>query len=403
MSLAPGTPDVPRLLLMQRRAALCWAMSAIGATALRPALAQNASRPGTVLQVGPARELKTVAEASRLVQDGGVIEVDAGDYLADVAVWDRRGVSLRAIGGRVRLIANGAAAEAKAIWVVRAEDVQIEGFDFEGASVPSRNGAGIRLERGSLRVRDCRFIGNENGILTGNQPETRLSVEDSEFGHNGFGDGQSHNLYAGEIAFLSVKGSYFHHANVGHLLKTRAAFNDIRYNRLTDEADGAASYELEFAAGGVAQVVGNVIQQSAGTNNPHLISFGAEGYKWPRNELYLVHNTLVDDRPQGGIFLRVRPGANLVRAENNVLVGNAKDDLGEWSGAGRNTRLTPAEFASPANAYRLNGRGRTMAKASPVVSADALDLTPRREFSAPRGTRVLTTTPASMGAMQTSG
>ncbi|MDB5894606.1 MAG: hypothetical protein JWQ88_2137 [Rhodoferax sp.] len=353
--------------------------------------------------MGANQELKTISAAARVVQEGGVIEVEAGDYVADVAVWDKPGVCLRAVGGRARLIAASTAAEGKAIWVVRTENIQVEGFDFEGASVPSRNGAGIRLERGSLAVRNCRFIRNENGILTGNRPETRLQIEDCEFGHNGYGDGQSHNLYAGEIAHLSVSGSYFHHANVGHLLKTRAAFNDIRYNHLTDQSEGVASYELEFAAGGVAHVVGNVIQQSPGTNNPHLISFGAEGYKWPRNELCLVHNTLVDDRPQGGIFLRVKPGADLVRAENNVLVGNAKDDLDEWSGDGRNIRLAPGDFTQERDAYRLNARGRSLARAYPAPPAQAFDLTPRREFSAPRGTRPLTAKPACMGAMQNPG
>ena len=191
--------------------------------------------------------------------------------------------------------ADGRSAEGKGIWVVRAERMAIEGFDFSGATVADHNGAGIRFERGSLRVRDCSFTSNENGILTGNQPETVLEIEDSEFGHNGAGDGYTHNLYAGTIARLSVTGSYFHHARVGHLLKSRAATSVITYNRLTDGSDGNASYELEFPNGGVAVVIGNIIQQSARSENSHLISFGAEGYKWPENELYLAHNTLIDD------------------------------------------------------------------------------------------------------------
>ena len=102
------------------------------------------------------------------------------------------------------------------------------------------------------------------------------------------------------------------------------------YNRLTDETGGRASYELEFPNGGLAFVVGNHIQQGSQTENPTLISFGAEGYKWPRNELYLVSNTLADDRPGGGKWLAVRtdPGAKpvnlVVKALNNVLVGTGE-------------------------------------------------------------------------------
>jgi len=384
-------------------AALYCAMAMLMAGTALPTLAQPAPRNEQqhIIRVGPAREIKTISAAAKQVRDNGIVEVDTGDYTADVAVWDKNNITVRAVGGRVRLIANGASAEGKAIWVVRSDKMQIEGFDFSGATVPSRNGAGVRFEKGWLVVRDCSFIGNENGILTSNNKESRLEIENSEFGHNGFGDGQSHNLYAGEIASLSVMGSYFHHAKMGHLLKSRAAFNDIRYNRLTDEADGEASYELEFPAGGIAYVIGNLIQQSAGTNNPHLISYGAEGYKWPSNELYLIHNTLVDDRPQGGIFLRVSPGANLVRAENNLLVGNAGDDLGGPGNTGTNFRASKNDFGQAPNAgYRLKADSRLIGKAAPVTPAHGLDLSPRREFSAPRGTVTLLKKPKNPGALQ---
>ncbi|WP_214278495.1 hypothetical protein, partial [Escherichia coli] len=85
-------------------------------------------------------------------------------------------------------------------------------------------------------------------------------------------------------------GSYFHHGLLGHLLKSRAALNHILYNRLSDEIGGRASYELELPNGGVAVVMGNLIAQSSTTENPHVISFGAEGASWPQQALYLVNN-----------------------------------------------------------------------------------------------------------------
>ncbi|MBK9574228.1 MAG: hypothetical protein IPO43_16685 [Rhodoferax sp.] len=296
-----------------------------------------------VIQVGPTRAIKTIAEAARLVSLGGTIEVDSGDYPGDVAVWQQDDVTIRAIGGRVRLLAQGAAAEGKGIWVVRAQGMRVEGFDFEGASVPARNGAGIRFERGSLLVRDCRFLHNEMGLLTNNDAASVLEVEDSEFAHNQRPDGHNHNLYAGRIARLSVKGSYLHHARTGHLLKSRAAVNDIRDNRLTDEDGGTASYELEFPEGGVAHVRGNLIAQSRDTQNPILISFGAEGYKWPRNELVLEHNTLVNPLSAGGAFLRVATGATRVLARHNRLVGPGRLEAAGPGDYHDNLVLEPAQ------------------------------------------------------------
>lgn len=312
-----------------------------------PLLAQSSvpTDQQPILRVGPTKTIKTIAAAAILARSGDKIDVDSGDYIADVAVWQHDNITVRAVGGRVRLLAQGAVAEGKGIWVVRANGIRVEGFDFEGAAVTDRNGAGIRLEKGSLLVRNCSFMRNQMGLLTNNDPDTVLEVENSEFAYNQRPDGHNHNLYVGQIARLSVTGSYFHHAHIGHLLKSRAAVNYIYNNRLTDEADGTASYELEFPNGGMAYVVGNVIAQSLRTENPHLISFGAEGYKWPRNEIYLGNNTLVNPLPHGGIFLRVAPGADAIRAINNTLLGSGTLDSAGPGDYRNNVPIDPLDYA----------------------------------------------------------
>ena len=277
-----------------------------------------------ILHVGPSRAIKTISHAAALVTAGTTIYIDSGNYVADVAVWRHDNIRVASVDGRVRLLAQGAAAEGKGIWVVRAIGMRVEGIDFEGAAVPDRNGSGIRLESGSLQVRDCRFLYNEMGLLTNNDPDIVLEIANCEFAHNQRPDGHNHNLYAGQIARLSVTGSYFHHARSGHLIKSRAAESHINGNRITDEAGGTASYELEFPNGGLAYVTSNIIAQSTTTENPILISFGAEGYKWPRNEINLNHNTLVNPLPRGGQFLRVAPGADAISAINNTLFGLGK-------------------------------------------------------------------------------
>lgn len=337
------------------------------------------------IRVGPTNAIKTIAMAAATARDGDVFEVESGDYRGDVAVWNKDNITLRAVGGRVRLLADGMAAEGKAIWVLQGARMTVEGFDFSGAQVPDRNGAGIRLEKGHLTVRNCTFTTNQNGILTADNPNAELEIVNSEFGYNGHGDGQSHNLYVGQIARLTVTGSYFHHAKVGHLLKSRAAVNDIRYNRLTDETGGTASYELEFPAGGVAYVVGNIIQQSSQTGNPHVISYGVEGYKWPKNALYLINNTLVDNRPNGGVFLRVSPGEVTVRAVNNLLVGRSKLDSAGPGDYRNNFNVDWDEFELAAREdYRLKRQSKLLGKAIDAGLVDGLSLMPDSEYRHPR-------------------
>ncbi|KQP13743.1 hypothetical protein [Pseudorhodoferax sp. Leaf267] len=291
--------------------------------ALAAALLIGAAQAAT-LQVGPGRGYASIAQAAQAAREGDTVEVQAGEYRADVAIWAQQRLVLRAVGGRVRLIADGAIAEGKALWVVRGGDIRVEGFDFSGARAPWRNGAGIRFESGRLQVVDCSFVDNENGILTAGDPQAELVIERSLFQGNGAGDGQSHNLYVGTIGQLRVTDSQFRDARVGHLLKSRAAINEIHRNLLVDSDTGSASYELEFPSGGVARVTHNLLRQGPRTENETMVSFGAEGYRWARNELVLHDNQLVDDRPEGGVYLWVAPGDRTVDVQGNRLQGASR-------------------------------------------------------------------------------
>lgn len=282
-----------------------------------------APKPATI-RVGPFGEVLTIAQAAALANDGDTVEVEAGEYRGDVAVWRQRRLTIRAVGGRARLIADGKAAAGKGIWVIHHGDFIVEGFDFEGARVPHRNGAGIRFDRGRLTVRDSSFIDNENGILTGNTDDSELVIENCLFSGNGYGDGQSHNLYVGRIAKLVVKASYFRQAKVGHLLKSRARVSDVLYNRLTDEIGGRASYELEFPAGGYVTVLGNLLEQSDTTENSTIVSYGAEGYRWADNSFRFVHNTVVNRRAAGAVFVRALKGDASALIADNVFAGRGK-------------------------------------------------------------------------------
>ena len=370
---------------------------------LWPWAALAAPKPAAraVLQVGPARAVKTLAAAAREARDGMTLEVDAGEYVGDVATWPQHELTLRAVGGRVRLVAAGAHAQGKGIFVTRGQRQRIEGFDFTGAAVPDRNGAGIRLEAGSLTLVDCGFKDNENGVLTANDASIEFDVIDCDFGAIRPGDGSTHNLYVGSIARLAVTGSYFHHGLHGHLLKSRAALNHILYNRLTDEIGGRASYELEFPNGGVAVVMGNLIGQSSTSENPHVISYGIEGARGDQHALYLVNNTLVDQKPAGGIWLRVALAQAEVVLANNLWVGTPKLAAdGHWTRQA-NFAADWGEFVRAArDDFRLRPDSSLRGKAQPAGEGGGLALVPTREYRHPRGTVPLNGAATSPGAFQ---
>ena len=374
------------------------------ANAVLPHIARaTRASPIDIVRVGHRRGIKSLNEAARVARDGSQIWVDAGDYVGDVAVWPQSDLAIRAIGGSVRIVAAGKSAEEKAIFVTKGTNVVIEGIEFNGTRVPDRNGAGIRHEGGDLVIRNCRFIDNENGILGGLNRSAEIDIERSEFGHNGAGDGQSHNLYIGRVARLSVSGSYFHHGRVGHLLKSRAQHTDVRYNRLTDEKSGRASYELEFPNGGIAVVVGNIIEQGPLTENPKIISFGAEGLAWSTNELFIVNNTLVDDYPRGGKFLDVAAKPSRLVVYNNLLIGEHTSPLesdGSAELAGNVSASTANVIAPDRYDFRPRSRAYVAAKAAIPPANTGVDLRRTREYVHTRHMRAVSAMPVTVGAQQ---
>lgn len=279
-----------------------------------------------VLRVGPDEEFTRIAEAARKAGDGDTVEIHPGVYKGDVVLWLQRRLTLRGVGERPVIVADGRNAEGKGIWVIRKGDFTVENLEFRGARVADGNGAGIRFEGGRLRIVNCSFFDNQNGILTNNAEGAELIIEGSVFASAPRSDESLHHLlYVGRIGSLSVTGSRFHAGYRGHLVKSRAERSDLRYNLIIDGPGGAASYEAEFPNGGEVTLVGNVIGQSAETMNPVMVAYGAEGAVWPRNRLALSHNTFLAAGWHPAWFVRVwqdqfKDGLQVVTV-NNLISG----------------------------------------------------------------------------------
>ncbi len=357
-----------------------------------PALrTEQPAKPATLI-VGPQERIRTITEAARLARDGDVIEIRPGEYRGQPAVWTQDNLIIRASGIRPTLLADGKHAEGKALWVVRGGSVRIENIEFRGVRVRDGNGAGIRFERGQLVIHRCAFIDNETGILTGNSPELTLEISDSEFASAARHNVDLHHLlYVGAIGRFVLTGSRFENGYRGHLVKSRARENDVRYNLLADGPGGRASYELEFPNGGIAFVIGNVIEQSADTDNPVMIAYGSEGQRWPDNALYLAHNTLINDR-HAGTFLRLATEKFSGTIEswilNNLTVGNGdlfRPPSGRFEGNLVAEKRDLLEYAGLPLRLKADSPLRGQVRI-PGIARD-VDLLPTAEFAYPAGKR----------------
>jgi hypothetical protein len=337
------------------------------------------------LTVGPGKAYAKPSAASKAAITGDTILIDAGTYPSDEAIWRAGNLIIKGVSKYAWVTAPSVISNQKATWVIQGANTKVENIRFSGAKVPDRNGAGIRAEGNNLKVVNCYFHDNENGILGGGNAYSDVSVENSEFYNNGAGDGYSHNMYLGSIHSFTLKASNSRHAKVGHNVKSRAAVNYILYNRIMDESDGTASYEVDLPNGGNAYLIGNLIQQSQTTQNPNIVSFGEEGMSNANSALSVVNNTIVNDRTSGGTFVKFPSGFANVRAYNNLFVGNGSVLSGPAQTGGNVTSGSPGFVNRAAFDYHLTSASPAIDKGVNPGSYAGFDLTPRFQWSASTG------------------
>lgn len=328
-------------------ATACWAIACSAALALSslPASAAAPAEDGPrTWRVGPTRALTTPSAAAAVAGDGDTVLIDAGTYDGDVATWTQDDLTLRGEGGRAHLRVDGESAQGKAIWVIAGARTTVDRIELSGATVADQNGAGIRQEGEDLTVTRSWFHHNQNGILAGANPESDIVIRRSRFFRSGAGDGYTHNLYIGAVRSLTVTGSFLWGADVGHEVKSRASVNTIVGNRITD-GDATASYSIDLPNGGRSLVAGNVVIQGPRSENPALLSYGAEGLTQGSRTLWVVNNTFVNRR-SSGTFVNVAEGSRAT-VRNNLLVGPG--DLSNRSDvrASANRRVGPGHFVDP--------------------------------------------------------
>jgi hypothetical protein len=269
-------------------------------------------------EVGPSKAHTLPSQVSVLVSDGDTVAIDAGSYV-DCATWTKDNLVLKGVGGFAHL--RDKACGGKAIWIIQGKNTTVENIEFSGASVPDQNGAGIRQEGTNLVVRHCYFHDNENGILAGADTASSILIEYSEFANNGYGDGYSHNMYIGNIGSFTIQYCYVHHARIGHEIKSRARTNFLLYNRISNEAAGTASRNIDLPNGGLAVIIGNIIHHGPTAENSNVCGYGLEGMSNPIKSLYIAGNTFVNERSTG-LFINIpSSGVDTLRVVNNVFAG----------------------------------------------------------------------------------
>jgi hypothetical protein len=147
-----------------------------------------------------------------------------------------------------------------------------------------------------------------------------------------------------------------------------------------------------------------VIQKGSESENSAVVAYGAEGLKNPRNELYLVHNTLVNGSPYAARFVRLAPGASVFKVINNIFVGSGVFPA-ESENRNGNLRSDKSDFVDAAHFdYRLRREAKARSAGIDPGQANGFPLSADAEYvhkasGRPRSTFV----PLDVGAHPYSG
>jgi Ca2+-binding RTX toxin-like protein len=249
-----------------------------------------------ILTVGAGMQYSTISAAVAAAKDGDTVQVQAGTYYNDFPVVNTK-ITIEGVNGMAKLVATEQIPNGKGILLANT-DLTLSHLEFSGANVADHNGAGIRYQGGNLTINQCYFHDNENGIMGGVIAGAVAKITNSEFYHNGYGDGQTHAIYIGHISQLTVDSCYIHDTLVGHHIKSRADTSIITNNRLSDD-NGTSSYSVDLPNGGHDVVQGNTIIQGVNGDNPNIIHFGGEGTPYANSSLTVSGNHIGNEMSSG--------------------------------------------------------------------------------------------------------
>ncbi|MCW2240942.1 carbohydrate-binding domain-containing protein [Azospirillum canadense] len=326
----------------------------------------------STLTVGSGKMYSRLSDAIAASKDGDVIQVQAGTYTNDTATINHK-LTIQGVGGMAHLQTTGNIANGKGILVANA-DLTLDHIEFSGAAVADANGAGVRYQAGNLSIQNSYFHDNQNGILANPSATGTITINGSEFAHNGSGSGYTHGIYVGDIARLTVTNSYFHDTAVGHHIKSRAEVTDIQNNRIVDGDGGTASYSIDVPNGGATTIRGNTIVQSATSQNPAIIAYGEEGGLHGNSTLSVTGNT-IENFHSGATGVMNASGVSAVVSGNSTYnLGTLLSGPGSVSGTSTLSQPVTLDSSSPWQSSSLGHAATTItvnASGSPAGGVNA--------------------------------
>lgn len=204
--------------------------------------------------VGEGEEYSSVQAAVDAAPDGGSVGIEGGTYEQCAVIPENKSLTIRGFDGRPHL--KSRLCDGKAVLVNYSKGkVVVDGLELSDAGTDKV--IWHHDNTGALILRNVEVHNAGMGILASTNSE-RLEIHDSEFYDMDEPTQNGHLVYAGQVKDLVIKGSYFHSARNGHMIKAKSVNVDIENNYLLDNY-GTTANLINIWGCGTNRVVGNAI------------------------------------------------------------------------------------------------------------------------------------------------
>lgn len=289
-------------------------------TALPVLLLVSPAMAGQItITVGPGGQYHTLAQAvakansDQDLSNYYVIDLAPRVYLNDFADTITRPMTIQSSSRTQRAILKSTVPlpNEKGI-LLTVSSLTIRGLEITGAFIDNSlggNGAALRDQNPegttATVVVDNVFIhDNQAGILQGDDSAEVITVTQSQFKNNGNPNSCcfTHGIYIDEATSLNVMHSFFCGQLIGHEIKSRAAQTMVVASQVYSGEGapsnsgcrvGNASFDVQFANGGVGTLSGNTLFQGPSAQNHKIVSYGAEGVIFTTNSLTVLNNSFI--------------------------------------------------------------------------------------------------------------
>jgi hypothetical protein len=251
---------------------------------------------GTIC-VGSGQAYPTLTSALAVAREGDVIEIVAATYHETARIAVRK-VTLRGVAGRPHFDCAGMKLYGdKACLLLGAADVTLDNLEISGAEIPDglgANGACVRNEPNlSYVLKRILCHGSQDGVLSDGGT---ILIENSEFSDNGWTD-RTHNIYLGGNCSVTVRGSIFRDARVGHEFKSRCFRTEIS-DSIFRSTKG--SRNLDLSDGGETILFRSTLVKTPGAENHEIIGFAPESCAHP-GDMLVKEVRIVNSEPEADI------------------------------------------------------------------------------------------------------